>query len=153
MISRSVRKRTQLRQAASDPLDSPAFGRSEVVGNKQMPMLEQITDLLPETLVPPGRPLGLLAARTASPQGLLLGGQFFADLGPRAKHRLGDFGEYVELAYLMPYARENRGNWLGIQRRTIGRDALQNESTRFQGGTESREELADVVVRRIVIQD
>ena len=69
------------------------------------------------------------------------------------EHRLVDFGEHMELAHLVPHARENLGDRLGIQRRTVRRDALQEESPRLQGGAESREELTDVGVRRVVVQD
>jgi len=71
---------TQPRQAAGDPLDCPALGGSEVVGNKQMPMLEQITDLSLQTLVAPGRPLGLLAARRPRPSGVFLAASCFRTL-------------------------------------------------------------------------
>lgn len=84
---------------------------------------------------------------------LLLAGQSLADLGHRVEHRLGDFSQHVELAELMPHARENLGNGLGIQGRTVRGDAPQHESSRLQGHAERREEFADVLLRRVMVQD
>ena len=57
-------ERAQLRQATGDPTKRPTFCGSKMLGNEQMPMLEQIADLPLQPVVSPGRPLGLLAART-----------------------------------------------------------------------------------------
>jgi hypothetical protein len=91
--------------------------------------------------------------RTPAPQVLLPASQFLADLGHGVKYRLGDFGHHMELTDLMPHARENLGNRLGIQGRTVRGDAPQHESSRLQGDAESPEEFADVLLRRVVVQD
>ena len=142
-----------MRHATGDPLNRPPLGRRQVVGNKYMPMFKQVTDLPLQTIVSPRKALGRSAARTAATQRRLFRGKLLPHLTDRVEYRLGDFGQHVEFTDLMPRARENRCNWPRIQGRTVGGDALQNQSAGVQSLAEGREELADVFVRGVVVQN
>ena len=53
----------------------------------------------------------------------------------------------------MRHLTEDRGDRLGIQRRAVGRDPLEGQSARLQGGMEAAEERLDVLVGRVVVED
>jgi len=56
----------QMRQPTGDPSKCSTFCRSQVMGHKQMPMLEQSTDLRLQAFIALSCPLGLFGARTAT---------------------------------------------------------------------------------------
>jgi hypothetical protein len=53
----------------------------------------------------------------------------------------------------MRHRAEDRGDRLGIQRRTVGRDPLEDQSSRRQGGVEAAEERLNITVGRVVVED
>ena len=53
----------------------------------------------------------------------------------------------------MRHLTEDRGDRLGIQRRTVGRDPLEGQPPRRQTGLETAKERLDIDVGRVVVED
>jgi hypothetical protein len=121
--------------------------------DEQVTVLEQITDLPLDPLLAAGGTPGGLRGGTAPRQLGGVGRQAFAQLGHGTEDRLGDFLEDVECAELVRHLAEDRGDRLGIQRRAIGRDPLEGQAARLQGGLEAAEERLDVLAGRVVVED
>ena len=139
MISR---KRSQLRQAAGDPLQRSTFRGRQVVLDEQMTMLEQIGDLLLRAACVAGPPAWPRSPWTAArgPAWAFVAASFLRTLATARKHRLGQFRDDVELADLMRHVAEHLGNRLWIQGRTIGGDAPQRQPAQLRAppGTRGR---------------
>ena len=69
--------------------------------------------------------------------------------GPGARLR----SDGVERAELMGHIAEDCGDRLGVQRRAVGRDPLEDQAARLQGGPEAAEERLDIAVGRVVAED
>jgi hypothetical protein len=121
--------------------------------DEQVTVLEQITDLLLDPLLATGGTPGGLRSGTAPPQLGGVGRQAVAQPGHGTEDRLGDFLEDVECAELMRHVAEDRGDRLGIERRAVGGDPLEDQSSRLQRGVEAAEERLDVHVGRVVVED
>ncbi len=117
-----------------------------------MAMLEQLAHLL---LLPGDRAgLGLLGLAGSAARLLGdLGPQFFAGGGQGVQHRLENFLEDVELTDLMRHVGPPFLERLGVQFRAIRGDAPDCQAARVQPGLEVRQEAADVVLGRVVLQD
>ena len=81
------------------------------------------------------------------------GGQPLAFLGHRREDRLGHLTEDVELADLVRDRAEDRGDRLGIQRRTVGRDSLEGQTAGGERLMEVAEQRHDVLVGRVVVEN
>jgi hypothetical protein len=121
--------------------------------DEQVTVLEQIADLLLDPLLTAGGTPGGLRGGTAPRQLGGLGGQAFPQLGHGTEDRLGEFLEDVECAELMRHLAEDRGDRLGIERRAVGGDPLEDQAPHRQGGLEAAEERLDVHVGRVVVED
>ena len=109
-------ERSQVRQAARDPLERSLFDRRQMMLNEQVAVIEQVGHSLLDSLGLAG--LGLVGlGGTASRKGRPLGLEFLADLGHRVQHRLDDVFEDVELADLMASPGEHLLDHLRIKRR------------------------------------
>ena len=121
--------------------------------HEEVAVLEQFTDLLRDPLLKPGGLSRRLGAGTAPRQLGSRGGQILAELGHGAKNLLGHFLEDVECAELMRHRTEDRGDRLGIQWRTVGRDPLEGQSPRRQVGLKTAEERLDIDMGRGVVEN
>ena len=124
-----------------------------MVPDEQVAVLEQLTDLPLDPLLSSGGLLRCLRTRTAARQLGGDAGQILAEFGGGGEDRLGHFFEDMEGAKLMKRRTEDHGDRLGIQRRSIGRDPLEDQASRLQGLVEAAEERLDVLVGRVVVQD
>ena len=99
------------------------------------------------------RSLRCLRAGTAASQLGGAGSQVLSELGNRGEDRLIHFLDDMKGAELMRHRTEDRGDRLGIQRRTVGRDPLEDQPARLQGQLEAAEERLDVLGGRIAVED
>jgi hypothetical protein len=144
-------ERSQVRQAASDPLERSLFDRRQMMLNEQVAIIEQVGHSLLDSLGLVGLgPVGL--GGTASRKGRLFGLEFLADLGHRVQHGPDDFFEDVELADLMASPGEHLLDHLGIKRRAVRRDAQDLQTSGVHVGLELAEELPNVLLGRVVFQ-
>jgi hypothetical protein len=116
-------------------------------------MLEQLADLPPDPLLAPRGLLRRLRSGTATSQLWGAGGQSLSELGDGGEDRLVHFLDDMEGAELMRHRTEDRGDRLGIQRRAVGRDPLEDQAARLQGLMEAAEERLDVLGGRIAVED
>ena len=99
--------------------------------DEQVTVLEEVADFPLDSLLAPGRVLCRLGGLGPAPRQLGgSGGQPLALLGEGREDRLGHFAEDVEGTELVRDFTEDRGDRLGIQRRTVGRDPLEGQSAR-----------------------
>src|SRR3954468_17937634 len=110
-----------------------------------MAVLEQLTDLaLDPLLAPGGLPRGLRAG--APPSQLRgTGRQLLAHPGYGREDRLDHLAQDVERADLMRHLAEDRGDWLGVQCRAVGRDPFDGQAARLHGLVEAAEECLNVL--------
>ena len=143
-----------MRPAAADPLER------RPLGGAQPPLDEQVA--VPINSSPTFCSIRFLrrAARLAAfelgrPRGNLgAGRQTLAFLGHgRGADRLVHLVQDVELADLMRHRTEDCGDRLGIQRRAVGRDPLEDQPACLQGRPEAAEERLDVDLGRVAVQD
>ena len=95
-----------------------------MVPDKQVAVLEQLTDLPLDPLLSSGGLLRGLRNGTAARQLGGAGGQILAEFGDGGEDRLGHLFEDMEGAKLMRHFTEDGGDRLGIQGRAVGRDPL-----------------------------
>lgn len=142
-------------KAALTPSDSPQgvlLGLRQVVLDEQMAVVKQVGDPGLDTFLS-GRQLAV-DPRGAAPADVGHRGlQLPADLGHGLEDGLVQFGQDVELADLMADRAEYLDDGRGIQRRSIGGNALQAQPTGSQGVLEPREEPCDVLLARAVVED
>ena len=124
-----------------------------MVPDEQIPTLEQVTDLLLDPLLTTGGALRGLRGETAPPQLGGVGRQALAQLGHGGADRLGYIAKDVERTKLMGPIAEDRGDRLGVQRRAVGGDPLEDQAARLQVGLGAVEERLDVFVGRVVAED
>src|SRR3990172_3294061 len=123
-----------------------------MVLDEQMTVVEQIGDLGLDAFFA-GRPFAVGPRRSPSADLGKRGLQLPANLGHGLEDGLVQFGDDVKLTDLMANRTEDFGNRRGIQRRTVGSDALQAQPTSLQSFLEPREEPGDVFLSGIVIED
>ncbi len=115
-----------------------------MVPDEQVAVLEQVTDLALDPLLAAGGSLRRLGGGAAPWQLGSTGRQGLAQLGHGREDRLVHVVKDVECAELMRHVAEDRGDRLGVQRRAVGRDPLERQSTRLQGRVEAAKERLDV---------
>jgi hypothetical protein len=116
-------------------------------------MLKQVSHFLIDPLAASGCAAGRGRRRTPATELRFGGGQLLADFGYRTQYRLRQFLQDVKLAELVWHIPENLRNRLGIQRRTVGRDALKRQSALVECRLKRAEETFDVGACGIVIQN
>jgi hypothetical protein len=136
----------------SDPTQGVSLGLRQVVLDEQVAVIEQIGDPGLDAFFA-GRQLAV-GPRGAAPADVGQRGlQLPANLGHGLEDGLVQFGQNVELADLMADRTEYLDDGPGIQRRSIGGNALQAQPMGFQGILEPREEPCDVLLGRVVVED
>ena len=148
----NVSKCSQFGSPPGDAHEGAPLGGSQIVLHEQVAMLKQVSNLLFDLLPVPGRLAGGGRTRTPAAKLGFRGGQLLADLGARVQHRLRQFLDDMKLAELVGNIAKDPGNWLGIQGRTVGRDASQHQFVPLECRLERAEESLDVRVGRIVVQ-
>ncbi len=119
--------------------------------DEQGAVLEEVADFSLDSLLAPGRVLCGLGPAPRQLGGT--GGQPLPLLGDGREDRLGHFAEDVEGTELVRDLTQDRGDRLGIECRTVGRDPLEGQSARGEGVVEPPKEGRDVRVVRVVIED
>ena len=94
------------------------------------------------------------AARGAAPRQLGdASRQALAHLGHGGEDRLDQRAQDVERADLVRSCTADRGDRLGVQRRAVGRDPLEDQATSLKGLVEAAEERLDVALTRVAAED
>jgi len=138
---------------SADPAQCLGLGWRQMMLDKEMAVIKKIGDLSLEPLLDPC-PLGRfpfsrttsLSRRDTRMDGL----PYFCSC---PQDRLGQISDDVELADLVRDITEDLQNRPGIESRTVGRDALEFQTTAIEDPLEATEEPQDIYVCRIVIKD
>ena len=115
-------------------------------------MLEQLRPFL---LLPGNQP-GLALPLFAGPAARLLGelrNHLLAEFRQRVQHCLGDLLDDMEFTDLVAGVRPQLLEHLGVKRRSVRGDARHDQAAFVQRPLELAQELADLLFRRVVIQD
>jgi hypothetical protein len=124
-----------------------------MVLHEQVAVLEQITDLPLDPLLPPRRTPRLFRTGATLSQLGLLRRELLAHLGDGTEDRLGQLGQDVEFTDLMRHVTEDLDDRGRIERRAIRRDPAQGQPALVQCGAEAAEEVGDVILVGVVIED
>ncbi len=146
--------RPQLRLAPTQLLESRPLTGAEVMADEQMTVFKQFRHPSLNPLGTEGFALRLpIFARTPAWQfgGLLR--QTLAKPGDDAQHHLGQLLENVELAHLMRHAREDLGQRVRIQSRSVRGDPAHRAVAGDEGVPQATEETADILVRGVALKD
>ncbi len=148
----------EFRQASHDFLQRSAFLRCQLFLNEKISIVEQRPDFRLNSLVFPDRPLLFLVRRTSPLRPFRLG--FFklpTHLGDRFQNGFVDLFFDVPCCEirtnLMPDAVKHRLNRLRIERRTVRRDAVQDQFSFRQNTMKRTRQIKDVPGFQIVRQD
>ena len=147
-----VTQRAQVWQASGDSFKRSLLTCRQVMFDEQVTVVEQVGDLLLNPFLT--FECLLRALGRPSPAQLRHGGlQLLARFSHGTNHHFGQFLDDVKFADLVSnLVAEHLSNRHRIQRRSIGRDALQRQLTRIQFLLETLKEPDDVIVRGIVIE-
>jgi hypothetical protein len=125
-----------------------------MMANEEMTVLEQFRDAMmdrPGAAMLASRCRGVLGASTWQLRGLV--GQALPQASQGTQHSLGQVREDMEFTDLVRDLPKHLGNRLRIQRRTIGRDALDYASTSRDQFLQAIQEPDDVPMSRVALQD
>jgi hypothetical protein len=115
-------QRAELRLPTNQLLQGFVLANRQTMTDEQMAMFKKFADPLTQGLRTP-----MTATRrrrwSSTRQWGCLSCQLLAQLGDHAEHHFGQIFQRVKFADLMGDVAENRGYWLGIQGRGIGRDS------------------------------
>ena len=145
-------KRSQGGQAAGDPSQGLLLGGRPMMLDEQMAMVKQVGDLLFEAFLASGQS-AVFPRRPAAAKPGQRAFKLPADLGDGLQDGFREFRQDVELADLMFDRAEDLDDGCRIQRRAVGRDALEGQAAGGEGLVQTLEESPDVLFGGVVVED